>query len=56
MTVTQRLDCRLYNVFRRLEVGLPDSKVNDVTPLTRECLGTGQNFKGCFRAQPLHLL
>ena len=54
VTIRQSLAPGLHNIFRRLEVGLADAKVDDFAALGGQCVGPGQNFECCFRAQAVH--
>ncbi len=56
VTVPQRLDRRLDDVLRRLEVGLADSEIDDVAALTLKLAGARQHFECGFGPEPLQIL
>ncbi len=53
MTVAQRLDRRLDNKVGRAEIGLPYAKIDDVTTLRRQGVGSRKDRKGVFLADAI---
>jgi hypothetical protein len=54
MAVAHRLDRRLDDMRRRLEVGLADSKVDHVHAFLRQFVGAGEDLESRFSAQAGH--
>ena len=56
MAVAQRFRARLDDVWRSLEVRLPDSEIDDVAPLPRKRLGPCQDLERGLGAEHRHPL
>lgn len=55
-TLMQRVTGRVDNVGRRIEIGFPDLKMDDVAPLSLQGPRLNQNFEGGLGAETRHTL